>query len=134
MYSLPSTSHTRAPSARPMNSGSPPTERNARTGELTPPGIDFFARSNSDLDICVFLAIVVAWLVSVCVSVSVGDAFFLGQRLRLALRLGGEHGRIQLDFLALALFLALGEALERRDLFAFLEADQAYALGVAADG
>src|SRR5512135_1107873 len=30
-----------------MNRGVPPTERNARTGEFTPPGMDFCARSNS---------------------------------------------------------------------------------------
>src|SRR6185369_14898895 len=30
-----------------MNRGVPPTARNARTGELTPPGIDFWARSKS---------------------------------------------------------------------------------------
>src|SRR5579885_3476467 len=30
-----------------MNSGPPPTLRNARTGELTPPGISFCARANS---------------------------------------------------------------------------------------
>ena len=43
--------------------GDPPTERNARTGELTPPGINFFARSKSSSDwfmflessVCVFL-------------------------------------------------------------------------------
>src|SRR6266850_7938068 len=39
----------RAPSARSMKNGSPPTLRNARTGELTPPGILFCAaRNNSE--------------------------------------------------------------------------------------
>src|SRR5262245_64663427 len=36
-----------APSPRRTNSGSPPTLRNARTGELTPPGMRCAARSNS---------------------------------------------------------------------------------------
>ena len=30
-----------------MNRGVPPTERNARTGELTPPGISVLARANA---------------------------------------------------------------------------------------
>src|SRR5688500_17676978 len=33
-----------------MNGGSPPTALNARTGLFTPPGITFFARSNSAAD------------------------------------------------------------------------------------
>src|SRR5262245_3083580 len=33
-----------------MNTGSPPTARNARTGEFTPPGITCRARSNRALD------------------------------------------------------------------------------------
>jgi hypothetical protein len=33
-----------------MNMGSPPTERNARTGLLTPPGMCFFASSNNFFD------------------------------------------------------------------------------------
>src|SRR5512146_2808516 len=33
-----------------MNSGVPPTARNARTGELTPPGMARRARSNSAMD------------------------------------------------------------------------------------
>src|SRR5512139_964176 len=47
MYRLPSASQKYGPSARAMNRGVPPTERNARTGEFTPPGMDFCARSNS---------------------------------------------------------------------------------------
>ena len=39
MNELPSTSKMREPSPRSMNSGSPPTDRNARTGLFTPPGI-----------------------------------------------------------------------------------------------
>ena len=37
MYSRPSTSQRREPSARSMTSGVPPTARNARTGLFTPP-------------------------------------------------------------------------------------------------
>jgi hypothetical protein len=33
-----------------MNRGVPPTDRNARTGELTPPGVTVVARSNSSRD------------------------------------------------------------------------------------
>ena len=44
---LPSTSKMRDPSPRSMNSGSPPTGRNARTGLFTPPGISPIARSIS---------------------------------------------------------------------------------------
>src|SRR5215475_7765390 len=53
MYSLPSSSHTCEPSPRSMKMGLPPTARNARTGEFTPPGITCCARlkSSSDLDI-----------------------------------------------------------------------------------
>src|SRR5260370_8572266 len=40
----------RAPSAFRMKSGVPPTARKARTGELTPPGINFCARANSSSD------------------------------------------------------------------------------------
>src|SRR5580692_7505437 len=36
----------RDPSPRAMKGGVPPTLRNARTGELTPPGISFWARAN----------------------------------------------------------------------------------------
>src|ERR1022692_5224916 len=49
MYSLPSTSQIRDPSARSTKNGSPSTFRNARTGEFTPPGMRFCAaRNNSD--------------------------------------------------------------------------------------
>ena len=44
MSSAPSTSVNRAPEADAMNRGVPPTERNARTGEFTPPGIASCAR------------------------------------------------------------------------------------------
>src|SRR5688572_31412668 len=52
MYSLPSESKMCEPSPRAMNSGLPPTLRNARTGELTPPGISSCARRkrSSDFD------------------------------------------------------------------------------------
>src|SRR3569833_3037973 len=39
MYCLPSSSKRYAPSPRLKNTGSPPTPRKARTGELTPPGM-----------------------------------------------------------------------------------------------
>jgi hypothetical protein len=39
-----------------MNSGVPPTDRKARTGELTPPGIKPFATANSRLDAVVLRA------------------------------------------------------------------------------
>src|SRR5512144_1060416 len=49
-----------------MKRGVPPTARNARTGELTPPGMTFWARSNRD------------WLLidSMDVSGARGRAFF----------------------------------------------------------
>src|SRR4029079_1539828 len=48
MYSLPSASVTRAPRPLAMKTGSAPTERHARTGEFTPPGMIAFARSKMD--------------------------------------------------------------------------------------
>src|ERR1700731_2446214 len=39
MYSLPSTSQIREPSARSTKNGSRPRPRKARTGEMTPPGM-----------------------------------------------------------------------------------------------
>src|SRR2546422_4478687 len=50
MYSLPSTSQTYAPLALLTKNGCPPTARNARTGEFTPPGIYFSASSNNALE------------------------------------------------------------------------------------
>src|SRR6266700_658594 len=50
MYSFPSTSQTRAPSERATKNGSPPTLRNARTGELTPPGMRSCERVKSSDD------------------------------------------------------------------------------------
>src|SRR5687767_10653281 len=50
MYSLPSTSKTRAPFARSTKNGFPPTPRKARTGEFTPPGIHFRASAKSSSD------------------------------------------------------------------------------------
>src|SRR6056300_1894524 len=47
MYSLPSTSQTRAPSARDTTYGRPPTDENARIDELTPPGIAATDRANT---------------------------------------------------------------------------------------
>src|SRR5436190_13574698 len=40
----------REPWPRSMNLGTPPTPRKARTGELTPPGITFWARANQASD------------------------------------------------------------------------------------
>src|SRR3974390_2262318 len=48
MYGRPSAPYTREPSARAMNTGVPPTARNARTGLFTPPGMILVARSNSE--------------------------------------------------------------------------------------
>jgi hypothetical protein len=53
MKVFPSTSRTVEPFALSMNRGVPPTEPNARTGELTPPGIIVFARANSLLEVFV---------------------------------------------------------------------------------
>src|SRR3954451_18623038 len=50
-YSLPSTSNRYAPCARSMNRGVPPTALNARTGELTPPGVTPRARSKSAAEV-----------------------------------------------------------------------------------
>src|SRR6185312_15081607 len=47
MYSLPSTSQMREPCARLMKTGVPPTDLNARTGELTPAGMTCCESSNS---------------------------------------------------------------------------------------
>src|SRR5687767_1797022 len=47
MYLFPSRSMISNPSASLMNGGVPPTALNARTGELTPPGITFFARAKA---------------------------------------------------------------------------------------
>src|SRR4029077_9835772 len=46
MYSRPFASQSRLPAPRSMKGGVPPTARNARTGELTPPGMTFCERSN----------------------------------------------------------------------------------------
>src|ERR1043165_268607 len=48
MYSLPSASVIRAPRPLAMNTGSVPTDRHARTGEFTPPGMIALARSKMD--------------------------------------------------------------------------------------
>ena len=46
MYSCPSASMTFAPAASRMKRGIPPTDRKARTGLLTPPGMSFCASVN----------------------------------------------------------------------------------------
>jgi hypothetical protein len=38
-----------------VKNGVPPTERNARTGELTPPGMSFFAFVKSSLDLFILV-------------------------------------------------------------------------------
>jgi hypothetical protein len=45
---LPSMSVTRQPEPDRMKTGVPPTPLNARTGELTPPGITCCAVTNAD--------------------------------------------------------------------------------------
>ena len=50
MYSLPSASQIRAPSPRAATIGSPPTPRNALTGEFTPPGKISRARAITSAD------------------------------------------------------------------------------------
>src|SRR6185503_4926900 len=47
MYFAPSASQTCAPLPRVKKRGVPPTARKARTGEFTPPGVTFWARSKS---------------------------------------------------------------------------------------
>ncbi len=49
-YSWPSTSMSRRPWARSMKRGVPPTALNARTGELTPPGVTACARAKRAAD------------------------------------------------------------------------------------
>lgn len=53
MKVFPSTSVTVAPFALAMKSGVPPTDRKARTGEFTPPGMIFVAARNSFRDFLV---------------------------------------------------------------------------------
>src|SRR5664280_1440996 len=56
MYSLPSTSQTRDPLALLTKKGWPPTARNARTGEFTPPGMYFNASANNCSDLACVIA------------------------------------------------------------------------------
>src|SRR6266516_1776087 len=58
MYSFSSASQMWDPLPRTMNGGSPPTERNARTGEFTPPGIMLSARCCSRRDCSVLRKVV----------------------------------------------------------------------------
>ena len=55
MYWLPSASHILQPFPFSMKRGVPPTERNALTGEFTPPGKYFFALWNRMADLFVFI-------------------------------------------------------------------------------
>src|SRR5579871_4998071 len=48
----------RAPAPRAMNGGSPPTDLNARTGEVTPPGITRRARSRSSRELLILFVLV----------------------------------------------------------------------------
>src|SRR6185369_3706853 len=59
MYVRPSTSVIVAPCAELMKRGVPPTPRNARTGEFTPPGINSCALMNSFSDFVVILLILI---------------------------------------------------------------------------
>src|SRR5215467_11196908 len=59
MYSFSSASHTCDPLPRTINGGSPPTERKARTGEFTPPGIIDSARCCRRRDCSVLRDVVV---------------------------------------------------------------------------
>jgi len=58
MYSFSSASQICDPLPRTINGASPPTERNARTGEFTPPGIMLSARCCSRRDCSVFREVV----------------------------------------------------------------------------
>src|ERR1700688_2156827 len=58
MNSFSSASQTCDPLPRTMNRGSPPTERNARTGEFTPPGIMLSALSCKRRDCSVLCEVV----------------------------------------------------------------------------
>src|ERR1700683_5438611 len=58
MNSFSSASQMREPLPRAINGGSPPTERNARTGELTPPGIMLSARCCRRRDCSTFRVVV----------------------------------------------------------------------------
>src|SRR5512146_3194331 len=53
MKRLTSTSNSYDPSPRSMKSGWPPTARNARTGESTPPGSKAWASAKSSADLLV---------------------------------------------------------------------------------
>src|SRR3546814_20112120 len=55
MERCPSTSNRYGPSARCTKKGSPPTDLNARTGELTPPGSSDCARANRAWERSVFV-------------------------------------------------------------------------------
>ena len=56
MNSFPSASQMCDPFPLAINKGVPPTERNARTGELTPPGKYSFAFEKSCSERFVFMA------------------------------------------------------------------------------
>src|SRR5687767_3520978 len=62
----------REPWACSMNRGVPPTPRNARTGELTPPGMTSFARSKNESDCLPMRAGIIG-----CESIDAGDSIAL---------------------------------------------------------
>jgi hypothetical protein len=51
MYSFPVQSVMQAPLADAIKTGVPPTARKARTGELTPPAIDWLAALKRDSEV-----------------------------------------------------------------------------------
>lgn len=58
MNSLSWISYTREPCARLMNTGDPPTALKARTGEFTPPGINFCASSKACSEVVIIVLLV----------------------------------------------------------------------------
>src|SRR5688500_1895618 len=82
MNVLPSTSVMRAPEARAMNRGVPPTALKARTGELTPPGSTLTARANSFRDFVGFFTIGFTSRVSVDLAIWRSDDLVLRSVLR----------------------------------------------------
>src|SRR4051794_18779721 len=73
MYVLPSMSVMWQPSASLMNSGVPPTALNARTGELTPPGMTCRALAKAGSELAMLR---VGWM-----CMRVGEAMRLSGRL-----------------------------------------------------
>ena len=55
MNEFPSASRMREPFAFLINRGWPPTDRKARTGLFTPPGMTFWASANNVWEVFVFI-------------------------------------------------------------------------------